>query len=72
MFKWTYRFFGHNYWVAALSTLYLTVLGIIIPSLKSIGQFWHAYINKSKKPKIVMFTYWLFGNNYRVASLSKM
>ena len=33
-FKWTYGLFGHNYRVAALSTLYLTVLGIIIPSLK--------------------------------------
>ena len=30
---WTYGLFGHNYRVAALSTLYLTVLGIIIPSL---------------------------------------
>ena len=37
--KWTYGLFGHNYRVAALSTLYFTVLGIIIPSLKSIGQF---------------------------------
>ena len=55
--------FGHNYRVAALSTLYLTVLGIIIPSLKSIGQFLLAYNNKSKKPKIVMLkmdilTFW--------------
>ena len=40
-FKLTYGLFGHNYRVAALSTLYLTVLGIIIPSLKSIGQFLH-------------------------------
>ncbi len=38
MFKWTCGLFGHNYRVAALSTLYLTVSGIIIPSLKSIGQ----------------------------------
>ena len=30
--------FGHNYRVTALS-LYLTVIGIIIQSLKSIGQF---------------------------------
>ncbi len=30
---------GHNYRVAALSLLYVIVLGIIIPSLKSIGQF---------------------------------
>ncbi len=35
-FKCTYGLFGHNYRVAAL---YLTVLGMIIPSLKSIGQF---------------------------------
>ncbi len=27
-FKWTYGLFGHNNRVAALSTLYLTVLGI--------------------------------------------
>ena len=33
-FKWMYGLFGHNYRVAALSTLYLTVSGIIIPSLK--------------------------------------
>ncbi len=37
-FKWTYELFGHTYRVAALSTLYLTLLGIIIPSLKSLGQ----------------------------------
>ena len=40
-YKWTYGLFDHNYRVAALSTLYLNVLVIIIPSLKSIGQFWH-------------------------------
>ncbi len=40
-FKYTYGLFGHNYRVAALSTLYLTVLGIIIPSLKQIGQILH-------------------------------
>ena len=37
--KWTYGPVGHNYQVDTLSTLYLTVLGIFIPSLKSIGQF---------------------------------
>ncbi len=47
----------------ALSTLYLTVLGIIIPSLKSVGQFCHTYIKKTKKPKIVILkmdilTFW--------------
>ena len=31
--------FGHNYRVATLSTLYLTVLRINIPNLKSIGLF---------------------------------
>ena len=37
----TYGLFGHNYRVTTLlhSTLYFTVLGIIIPSLKSIGHF---------------------------------
>ena len=57
--------FVHNYQVAALFTLDLAVLGIFIPSLKSIGQFWHTWIDKSKKPKIVMLkmdilTYWLW------------
>ena len=31
--------FGQNYRVATLSTFYLTVSGIIKPSLKLIGQF---------------------------------
>ncbi len=39
MFKWTYGLLGHNYRVAAVSTLYLPILGVTIPSLKSIGQF---------------------------------
>ena len=34
-FKWTYGLCGRNCRVAALSTLYLTVLGIIIPSLNT-------------------------------------
>ena len=38
-FKWTFGLFGQNYRVATLSKMYLTVLGIIIQSLKSIGQF---------------------------------
>ena len=38
-FKLTYGLFGHNYRVAALSTLYLTVIGIIMPILKSIDNF---------------------------------
>ena len=36
-----YGLFGHNYQVATLSTLYITELGIILPSLKSIGKIWH-------------------------------
>ncbi len=31
--------FGYNQRVATLSTFYLTISGILIPSLKSIGQF---------------------------------
>ncbi len=45
-FKWTYGFCDHNYRVAALSTLYLTVLGIITPSLNSIGKFLHTLLPK--------------------------
>ena len=41
VFKWTLGLFCHNYQVAALSTLYQTVIGISIPSLKSKGKFWH-------------------------------
>ena len=37
--KWTYGLYDHNYQVATLSTLYLTLLEILIPILKSIGQF---------------------------------
>ena len=37
-FKWMYGLFVHNYRVAGLSTLDLTVSGITIPSLESIGQ----------------------------------
>ena len=37
--NWTYGLFGQNYRVATLSSFYLTVSGIIIPSLKSIKQF---------------------------------
>ena len=36
--NWTYRLFGENHRVATLSTLYLTVTEIIVPSLKFIGQ----------------------------------
>ena len=35
--KWTYGLFDQNYGVAMLYTLYLTVSGIIIPNLRSIG-----------------------------------
>ena len=37
--NWTYGLFGKNYRVATLFTFSLTVSGIIIPSLKVIGQF---------------------------------
>ena len=37
--KWTYGLSGNDYSVAALSKSYLTVIGIIMQSLKSIGQF---------------------------------
>ncbi len=37
--NWTYGLFGHNYRVFTLSTLYLTVSGIIIPILKTMAQF---------------------------------
>ena len=37
--NWMYGLFGKNYRVATLSTFSLTVTGIIIPSLKVIGQF---------------------------------
>ena len=43
--------------VTLLSTLYLTVSGIIKPSLKSIGQFLHAQINKKSYPKRI----WMYG-----------
>ncbi len=36
--NWTYRLFGEYYRVATLSTFSLTVLGIILPSLKVIEQ----------------------------------
>ena len=50
-FQWTYGLFGYNYRVTTLSRLYLTVSGVIILSLKSIGQFdIHILINqKSQK-----------------------
>ena len=37
--KWTYGLFGNDYRVAMLSKSYLTGKGIIMQSLKSIGQF---------------------------------
>ena len=40
--NWPSGLFGQKYGVATLSTFYLTVSGIIIPSFKSIGQFLHA------------------------------
>ena len=47
MFKMdTYGRPGIDYRVASLFTRYITAIGIIIESLKSIGQFQHAEINK--------------------------
>ncbi len=39
MFKLTYRLFGQDYRVAMLSTFYLAVSGIMIPSLILLGHF---------------------------------
>ncbi len=46
--KWTYGLPGIDYRVALLFTRYLTAIGIIPESLKSIGQFLHAEINKKE------------------------
>ena len=43
LFKRMYGLFGQKYRVATLSTFYLTVSRITIPSFKSIGQFYHAF-----------------------------
>ena len=37
--NWMYGLFGKNYRVASLSLFSLTVSGIMIPSLKVLGQF---------------------------------
>ena len=44
--KWTYGHPGIDYRVDLLFTRYLTAIGIIPGSLKSIGQFQHAEINE--------------------------
>ena len=41
MFKIDVRTFGQYYRGATLSNFYLTVSGVIIPSFKSIGQFYN-------------------------------
>ena len=38
-FKWTYGLYGNGYRVDTLSNSYLTVIGIVMQSLKSIVQF---------------------------------
>ncbi len=48
--KSTYGLLGKDYRVAKLSKLYLTVSGIISPSLKSIGQFHCAYHVRTDVP----------------------
>ena len=45
-FKWLYGLLGNNYRVATLPKSYLTVVGIIMQSLNSIGQLWCVYINE--------------------------
>ena len=37
--KWTYGYSGNDYRVAKFSKTYLTIMGITMQSLKSIGQF---------------------------------
>ena len=37
--NWTYGLFGQNYRVAWFSTFYLTVSEVIMPNLKSLGQY---------------------------------
>ena len=54
--------FSKTYRIASGSTFYLTVLGITIPSFKSIGKFGILKLI-NKKPKIVLFkidilTFW--------------
>ena len=39
--KWTYGYSGNDYRVAKFSKTYLTIMGITMQSLKSIGQFLH-------------------------------
>ena len=54
MFNWTYVLFGYNYKVATLSTFYLTVLEIIIPTLpfrlRSLRN--HVYSKNISKKKV--------------------
>ncbi len=68
--KWL---FGQNYRIAKVSTFYLTVSEIIIPSLKVRGQFEHALIIELKRPKssCLKWTWRRFGIDYRAASLLK-
>ncbi len=60
--------------VSTLTTFYLTVSKIFIPSLKSIGQFNMPELINEKivmlKMNIITFLYWFFGQNYGVATLS--
>ncbi len=43
-------FFWEDYRVAAISTINLTVIGINMPCLKSVGQFNHAFIEDLSYP----------------------
>ena len=49
-FKWTYGIYGKDYRVAALSLSYLTVIEIIMQSLKAIGQFKLVLIHEKSQP----------------------
>ena len=66
-------FLGLDYRVALLITLYFVVPGINIPKIRLIGWFDHIKIccSKSKKSTCLKRTYGHFGNDYRVATLSK-
>ena len=69
---WTYlNFFGLDYRVDSLITLYFVVPGIKIPKIRSIGWLDHIKIccSKSKKSTCLKWTYGHSGNYYRVATI---
>ena len=66
-------FLGLYYRVASLIMLYFVVPGISIPKIRSIGLLDHIkiFVKKVKKSTCLKWTYGNFGNDYRVATLSK-